>query len=67
MVVIAGGMLPYSTIIHMPIEGYTGPEDLAEYRYKMITALEKGIDQANELKCRRVVMCTGGLRSNHMP
>lgn len=33
----------------------------------MITALEKGIDRANELQYRRVVMCTDGLRSNNMP
>lgn len=45
-VVTSGGQLPY---LHMPIEGYSGPEGLTEYKYEIITALEKGLDRANEL------------------
>lgn len=63
VVVMSGGKLPYLTIIHMPIEGYTGPKELAGDKHKMITAVEKGIDRANELWCQRIVMCADGLRS----
>lgn len=44
------GQLPYLAIIHMPIEGYSGPDGLTKYKYEMITALEKGLDRANELQ-----------------
>lgn len=55
-VVTSGGQLPYLAITHMPIEGYSGPEGLTEYKFEMITALEKGLDRANKLQYRRIVM-----------
>lgn len=61
------GQLPYLAIIHMSIEGYSGPDGLTKYKYEMITALEKGPDRANELQYRRIVMGVNGLRFSNMP